>query len=413
MFCYRQFYRALQIYVLRMGYFIFAGSSRFVMPEPSSQRSILVVRSAALGDFIMSLPTLSVLRACYPMHRIVLLLYQSAARRRLEKTTVSDKNALGLPWIQFAHPHLIDEAIVMDVSRPLHLIRQLRPQIKKMNMEYGFLLQDKSLPGVGVGLRGILKNLAILRFLGVTCPIFGWRVDKPLPEHWQKQFPPEYLHHHTLAILRSACESPEVARREPERLVFAVRCSTVQAQVADKVWAQYELGGKTVIALAPGSLRPHKCWPIENFSAICRLLLARENTAILVIGTLEHEPLGDILVQQNPARVFNLAGQISIEAVAAILSKCFLLVGNDGGAIHLGDAVGCKVVSIVSGIESRFSVEPWHNIQHAVRHSVDCSPCYATDACPRGHNRCMMELPVAAVAAKISQVQELFLCVKN
>jgi heptosyltransferase-2 len=106
----------------------------------------------------------------------------------------------------------------------------------------------------------------------------------------------------------------------------------------------------------------------------------------------------------DPERVCNLAGVTSIAQSAALLRRCILLVGNDGGAMHLGDAMGCKVVSIVPGIEYPDSIEPWHNKALAVRHPVDCSPCYNFVTCPQGHNRCMTELPVERVLERCDSV---------
>jgi heptosyltransferase-2 len=72
--------------------------------------------------------------------------------------------------------------------------------------------------------------------------------------------------------------------------------------------------------------------------------------------------------------------------------------------MHLGDAMGCKVVSIVPGIEYPDSIEPWHNKSLAVRHAVECSPCYNFNTCPKGHKRCMTELPVGRVLQRCISV---------
>ena len=50
----------------------------------------------------------------------------------------------------------------------------------------------------------------------------------------------------------------------------------------------------------------------------------------------------------------NLAGKISIPAVAAILSKASLAIGNDGGIIHVAGAVGCPLVAIMPNTPSSY-----------------------------------------------------------
>lgn len=94
----------------------------------------------------------------------------------------------------------------------------------------------------------------------------------------------------------------------------------------------------------------------------------------------------------------------TVAQLAALLAKCVLLVGNDGGAMHLGSAVGCPTVSIVPCLEYPGSVEPWADRHRAVRHAVDCAPCYSFASCPKGHNLCMKDLPMAAVWRECASV---------
>jgi len=139
----------------------------------------------------------------------------------------------------------------------------------------------------------------------------------------------------------------------------------------------------------------------ENFAELCRQLLNKLSSAmIVVIGTPDDSSLGENLKIINQSRIHNLAGKICIEHCAALLKRCSLVVGNDGGAMHLADAMGTKVVSIVPGLEYPDSIEPWHNKKLAIRHSIDCAPCYSFSSCPLQHNKCMRDIPVVVVLKK-------------
>ncbi len=88
-------------------------------------------------------------------------------------------------------------------------------------------------------------------------------------------------------------------------------------------------------------------------------ILARyADSKIIVIGTSADTELGDKLAAVDPQRIHNLAGTTSIAQSAALLQRCALLVGNDGGSIDLGGAIGCKVVSIARRIEFPDSNKP-------------------------------------------------------
>jgi heptosyltransferase-2 len=160
-----------------------------------------------------------------------------------------------------------------------------------------------------------------------------------------------------------------------------------------------------LIAVAPGSIQPHKRWPLESFKHLLSSLMDQyEDARFLVIGTPADKEMGIKLAEIAPQKIQNLAGINSISQSAALLKKCHLLVGNDGGAMHLGDAMGCKVVSIVSGIEYPNSIEPWHNKDLAIRWPVECAPCYSFVSCPKGHNKCMNLIPVSLVLEKCLSV---------
>jgi ADP-heptose:LPS heptosyltransferase len=156
--------------------------------------------------------------------------------------------------------------------------------------------------------------------------------------------------------------------------------------------------GRRLVFVAPGSIQPHKRWPLALFAELITALQQQhQELHFIVIGTGSDHGLGEQLRGLAPERCSNLAGVTSLAQSAALLQHDSLVVGNDGGAMHLGDAMGAKVVSIVPGIEYPISIEPWNNRQRAVRHPVPCAPCYSFVNCPQGHNRCMTDLPVQAV----------------
>ena len=82
----------------------------------------------------------------------------------------------------------------------------------------------------------------------------------------------------------------------------------------------------------------------------------------------------------------------SYRSIRSAFKVCFLLIGNDGGAMHLGDAMGSKVISIVPEVEYPDSIEPWHNKDLAIRLPIECSPCYSIMHCPQGHQPCMSDI---------------------
>jgi ADP-heptose:LPS heptosyltransferase len=213
------------------------------------------------------------------------------------------------------------------------------------------------------------------------------------------------LRHHVHGPLQFLSElSPPRLYKDAE-LCFDLRPGT-PAEAWAKSWlAQYGLLGKRLVAFAPGALQAHKQWPLDAFKGLLRhLLYEYPEIAVLIMGAPKDTQLGIELCSQAPDRVFNVTGFSSISQSAALFQHVHLLVGNDGGAIHLGDAMGCKVVSIVPGIEYPDSIEPWHNKDLAIRLSIECAPCYSFTFCPLAHQRCMRDISVDAVLKKCRSV---------
>jgi len=369
-------------------------------------KSVLVFRSAALGDFVMAGPALVELRKKFLDCQVVLLTISSADRAQRSKVAKYSGGNTHMPWIQLAVPHLVDEVVVLQSVNDLSHLWKIRKQLQIYDFSAAILLLDPCAPWIGR-----IKKLLLIIFLVGFVPVLGWRWQGALRQDAKNALQLKQLgtlRHHVHGPLQFLSEISPPRKYNDADLVFDLRPGH-DAVVWASTWLRESRldDGKRLVALAPGSIQPHKRWPLESFkSLLVSLLSCYTDIHILVIGTPADKELGDVLTAIGLERVHNLAGITSIAQSAALLQQCQLLIGNDGGAMHLGDAMGCKVVSIVPGIEFPDSIEPWHNKELAVRHHVECSPCYNFVFCPKGHNRCMVEMPVARVLEKCISVLE-------
>ena len=203
---------------------------------------------------------------------------------------------------------------------------------------------------------------------------------------------------------RDIAELPGMPPVEEMEITFPLNLEPTARPWSEDLWRKRGWFGARVVAVAPGSVHSHKRWPIEHFIALCQELAGHYQVSIVVIGTFLDKSLGERLVESVTGEVVNLAGETTLSQSGALLERCTLLVGNDGGAMHLGSAMGCPVVSIVPGIEYPGSIEPFFNRHFAVRHPVGCAPCYSFTHCPMKHNECMAELPVSDVFERCARV---------
>ena len=358
---------------------------------PTVPRTILLLRISALGDFIFSVPAMVVLREQNPNAKIILLTATTTSVVQSAKVQAYAGPA-PFPWLTFVVPSVVDEAICIQSFNFKRLWTEIRPRVKKLNPDVTVVLSHPGEPGLG-----LLKKMIFLRLVGARNEIYGWRTRASNKWLRKVQYDAGLFEHHVFGPLRSIAELPGMPPIGKMEIKFPLHIDEDARIWADEFLQTKKWGGYKIVAVAPGSVQPHKAWPIDRFEKLCQELVQRFKVRIIVIGTKSDTFLGNKLARAFDCNIVNLAGETTLSQSAALLARCALLVGNDGGAIHLGSAMGCPSVSIVPGIEYPGSIEPWFSRDIAVRHSVSCAPCYSFTRCPYSHNKCMKELPLEKV----------------
>lgn len=152
--------------------------------------------------------------------------------------------------------------------------------------------------------------------------------------------------------------------------------------------------GKPMIAVAPGSVWATKRWPQASYAVLVRQLVAKGYVVVLVGGAAD-APLCSAIGETVAANVVNAAGKLSLMESAALLRRCRALVTNDTAPQHLAVAVGTPVVAIFGPTVPAFGFAPAgpHDVVVEV-HDVACRPCaiHGGPRCPIGTFVCMEAL---------------------
>jgi heptosyltransferase II len=368
---------------------------RYSAATPAPTR-IAVLRFSAVGDFLLAIPSVVKLRSAFPDAKIMLITAASSQQSVQQSTLRYNKTSHPAPWIKFVHPSLVDHVSWIDSFSWKSLLRINRPEVKRFNPELTFILPQQD----GGSLRSLIMKMIFLRLLGVHSPVLGWRAGMgPLFHEWL--FTTGRLKHAVFAPLAAINEAlaPDAPNTHAE-----VRF-TLDIPAEDRAWARTlksRLGWteRRVIAISPDSVQPHKKWPGENFIQLARRLCETTDACIAIVGTSACHALGEAMIAGVENRAVNLCGETTIQRLASWLENCSMLVGNDGGSMHVAAGVGCPAVAIMPGIEYPGSIEPWGYEAFSVRHAVPCAPCYSFTHCPLGHNRCLTEISVEDVLAK-------------
>lgn len=373
------------------------------VPEPATPKAartpgtIVVFRTCGLGDFILSVPAFLELRERFPAARIVLVTMATTNVAVAAKVAAYAGGAAAAPWISLVPAGVIDEVVTLPGLRSVRTLASAARLLRGLHADLIVQMMD-----IGIPWRRRAKKMAFAAVLVGLVRQVGWRLRGSV-ERGKVPLEDPHLDHHVhgpLHFLREMFGADAYADKD---ILFRLDPSEDARHWAERWVAERAPVGR-LVAIAPGAVHPHKDWPIDKFVALAEAILAdHPDVTLAVSGTKADAVKAERLVAVNPRRVVSTCGAASVAQSAALFSHCALVVGNDGGAMHLADAMGAKVVSIVPGLEFPNSIEPWNNRDRAIRHLVPCAPCYSFTFCPEGHNRCMQDLPFVHVLAQVQR----------
>lgn len=266
----------------------------------TKQVRLLIFRGGAIGDFILTLPALRLLRERWPDAYIELVGYPHVAELA---------RAGGL----------VDRVVSLDRAETARFFA-LRPAFSEAQAEH-----LRSFDVVVTFLHDpdevVLTNL---RLAGARQVVYG---------------SPIVTAGHAAEHLCKPLEALAIYAGE------AVPRLTLPPELLEKgrAWLADRGLDRPRWALHPGSGSAEKNWPLERFLELAHRLTAAGRSVFFVIGEADARALEGL--ERRAAEIHVLTGCTLVE-LAAVLAHCDGYVGNDSGITHLAAAVGPRVVAL-------------------------------------------------------------------
>ncbi len=166
------------------------------------------------------------------------------------------------------------------------------------------------------------------------------------------------------------------------------------------IYRSLALDGGRVIGLIPTGGWACKRWPNDNYIAVAKTLSSDPKNNILVFwGSPTEEVDAKAIFTACPTS--RLAPTTSLRQMAALLSGCDLIIGNDSGPLHIATAFKVPVISFYGPTVPR-SQGPWgqgHVVLQDQR--MGCLGCNRMD-CP--DPRCMEGIPPGTVVKEAERL---------
>jgi lipopolysaccharide heptosyltransferase II len=328
----------------------------------------LVIKIAAIGDFLMATPAVRALKYSDSIHSVTLLTGKSIA------AVVKDN-----PYLDKIY--YLDDARIFKgsfrakLSEVLKISWRLRREKFDLGFNFhrdwrfniilflsgckkriGFASNRKSrLLSVGVAIAGIKHHIFhycdLLKGLGIFC--LDFKMEFPLTE----------------AALTAAADKFLLPDGLTDYVVLAP-------------------GGAANVKEEMDSRR----WGTENYAALTGLLI-NDGKKVVLLGSGGDQKIADFIKMAHP-EVIDFCGQTSLAEAAALMKKARLVVCNDAGLMHLADAVGARVIAIFGPTHpdekkplSAGNIAVWKG------EDLECSPCYHDGRFPQcAHRSCFKKI---------------------
>jgi lipopolysaccharide heptosyltransferase II len=141
-----------------------------------------------------------------------------------------------------------------------------------------------------------------------------------------------------------------------------------------------------------GSQAPSKCWPIDRFVRLTDKITKELKIDVAFVGGPDDRKLIEKALTMKNQPALNLAGQLSLEETAALISTSEMFIGNDSGPAHIAAAVGTPSVVLFGPTDPSTCAPVGKNVI-VIRKKINCDPCCENE-CPKKINECMSAISV-------------------
>ncbi len=134
---------------------------------------------------------------------------------------------------------------------------------------------------------------------------------------------------------------------------------------------------RPIIGMHPGATHPAKQWGAENFMGLADRLLKAVGGQIIIFGTDEESAISEAILKNNKEKsIVDLTGRISLKEYMGCVQLLDLIVGNDNGGMHIAGAEGIPAITIFGGRETPFEWATYSPNSLCLYREMFCSPCH-------------------------------------
>ena len=351
-----------------------------------------------IGDVMLSIPSISLVREVFPSAHISILI-KSNLSPLLE----------GNPDI---HEIISFNPDLMSVSEKLKFYRGL----KDKKFDLAILLTNSFESAFSVYIAGIKNRV------GYNKDMRGIFLTEKIPMPSRK-YPRMHQADFYLTLIKAVCKMTSIVTLSEAKGLEGLRFFGLRPQnditcdlklatfyipediqnVVNKFWEEKGLSKKSpVIGMNIGaSYGSAKRWMPERFAEFGDMIYSELKGEVILFGGSEDFNIEAEIKGRMKNKALSMVGKTTLKSLAALIKRCHLFITNDSGPMHIAAAVGTPIAAIFGSTDPN-ETAPLCDKYKIVRKLVDCSPCWKRE-CPTEH-KCMDLIEVSDVMDAVKEM---------
>ncbi|MFH1761131.1 MAG: glycosyltransferase family 9 protein [bacterium] len=278
--------------------------------------SVVILEAALLGDLVMAIPAITLIKKKFPNTHITLLGTDQAKELLYGQNIIDEFISINLPWFKKN----------MNISSIISLF------IKLLDLRRQFY-------DLAVEFRGDLRNILLLNLLkarrraALTLSGGVYLLTDPVTYNGE-------LSHQVLRNLQVAEYFCGYGKEPAPKL----QINSEEIDWANKFLESIGiLSGDKVIGLAPGTSRSFKMWPAANWAQLSDEI-QKAGIKVLIMGGSGEEGMVKSIQDRTEIPLKQLF--LPLAKIKALLSRLHCFVGVDSGLGHVAAACGIKTITL-------------------------------------------------------------------
>jgi len=314
---------------------------------------ILILALSGIGDALMFIPALKLLRQSLPSAQIdALTMYQGT--KEIYETNPYFNKVIHFDFLK--EGVLNSLKFVIGLRKKYDATINVYPSNRKEYNFINFLLGAKKRVGV--------------EYLRMNSSNLGWLNNVTVLENDKT---------HNVQINIKLIEKL-LSKKFDEEPAMQIDLSNDDKEFADRFFKEKNiLENDFVVGFHPGcaTLKNHikRRWEPEKFSELGKKLIKEKNAKIFLFGGPEEEELKSVINKTiDSINSFMINPKRFLQSIA-IMKRCNVFVTNDSALMHVASAIGLKVIAIIGPTNTHY-IHPWKTEHKNVSLNLDCAPCF-------------------------------------